>query len=243
MIANKDKLEHPNYFQRARTDPFLFLFVSLIGTYALSPLIKPGQMLLQILNSLLILCVLAFGVRAAASERIGALMVSALAAPVFVIHLTSFEYSGLLLIVAGHAFAILFLGYVGVTILGHVLQAGRVTSEKIHAAACVYLLVAYTWAYVFALIECVTPGSFDFLAAAYAASDGSAAASFPSQEFSQLVYFSFVTITTLGYGDVTPIAPLPRVLATIEALIGQFYIAILLARLVALQIAHSAETK
>ena len=67
MITHKDKLEHPNYVERARHNRFLFLFASLIGMYALSPLINSGQLQLQILNSLLILCVLAFGVRAAAS--------------------------------------------------------------------------------------------------------------------------------------------------------------------------------
>jgi voltage-gated potassium channel len=54
-----------------------------------------------------------------------------------------------------------------------------------------------------------------------------------SRGFQQTMYFSFVTITGLGYGDITPLAP-ARMIAAIEAMVGQFYIAVLIARLVSL---------
>jgi hypothetical protein len=62
-----------------------------------------------------------------------------------------------------------------------------------------------------------------------------------SPRASELLYFSYVTLTTLGFGDITPVHPVARSIAGLEALTGQFYIAIVVARLVALHILHSQE--
>ena len=125
--------------------------------------------------------------------------------------------------------------------MGHAVAGGRVTGDRISAAICVYLLMGFLWAYVYGLIESLSPGSFKLLPVEIQPGEGALVASFPGREFSQLVYFSFVTITTLGYGDITPANPLTRVLTTVEALMGQIYLVVLVARLVGLHIAHSHE--
>lgn len=115
-------------------------------------------------------------------------------------------------------------------ILGDVVRAERVTAEKISGALSVYLLMGFVWAFAFTVLEVLQPGSFHW--------SGGAAAPHGRDAFGDLFYFSFVTLATLGYGDITPVAEGARSLATLEAVGGQLYLAVLVARLVGLQITH-----
>jgi hypothetical protein len=108
------------------------------------------------------------------------------------------------------------------TMLSHVLKDDAVTGEKISAAICVYLLIGLIWACFFSLAHVLQPGSFQL----------------ENLELSDFVYYSFITLSTLGYGDITPLSPSARALAYVEAITGQLYLAILVARLVGLHIVH-----
>jgi len=114
-----------------------------------------------------------------------------------------------------------------IVVLRDVLRARRVTMDTVFAACSVYLLMALVWSSVFIAIELLAPGSFKLGPTDGPGSMGTA---------SQLVYFSLVTLTTVGYGDITPVTPQASMLAALEGLIGQLFIAIILARLVALEI-------
>jgi ion channel len=103
-----------------------------------------------------------------------------------------------------------------------VLRPGRISRRRIEGAIAVYLLLGFTWAQAYELVTLWHPGAF---AGAVDASG--------SQPWT---YYSFVTLTTMGYGDIMPVHPLARALAVLEALTGQLYLAILLARLVSLGI-------
>jgi hypothetical protein len=122
-------------------------------------------------------------------------------------------------------------GILSLTLLGAlmgttVFGAGTVTRDRIGGAVALYMLVGLIWADAYQLISVVVPGSF----VDASARDG-------SLDRASWVYFSFVTLTTVGYGDVVPVARAARSLANLEALIGQLYPAIVLARLVSLQVA------
>ena len=95
-------------------------------------------------------------------------------------------------------------------------------------AICVYLLIGLTWATVYSAIERIEPQSFDFNN--HRTTTTSSGQTYTA--FSQQVYFSFVTMSTLGYGDVTPRTPLGETATWIQSVVGQLYIAILIARLV-----------
>jgi hypothetical protein len=101
--------------------------------------------------------------------------------------------------------------------------------DLIYATICVYLLIGVAWAYVYSVLENIFPGSFNFplnlLQANPSLNEG-------RKHLTLLFYYSFVTLTTLGYGDITPVTPPAQSLSTLEAIMGQFYIAILVARLV-----------
>jgi len=105
-------------------------------------------------------------------------------------------------------------------VAGQVYRSGPVTHHRILGAVAVYLLLGLTWANSYALLQHLHPDAF--------AGSLSEAASPETW-----IYYSFVTLTTMGYGDITPVHPLARSLAIAEAVTGQLYIAITLARLVA----------
>ena len=96
-----------------------------------------------------------------------------------------------------------------------------INANRLVGAVCVYLLLGVIWAMVYSLLETASPGSF--------------AGFSPAEDrgwSSDWLYFSFVTMTTLGYGDLLPVSPAARTLAYFQAVTGQFYIAVLVAGLV-----------
>jgi hypothetical protein len=110
-------------------------------------------------------------------------------------------------------------------------KEGPVTSQRIQAAVAAYLLLTSAFALGYILISFLIPGAFKF-------PDNPPKIDDP--RFGYIFhYFSISTITTLGYGDIVPVHPFSRTLATIEALVGQLYPAILLARLVSLSVVDS----
>src|SRR5512143_2830990 len=109
-------------------------------------------------------------------------------------------------------------------VLGQTFRAGPVTGHRIQGGIAGYVLLGLAWAQSYALLEMLHPGSFS----------GAIDAAAGHRSF---VYFSFVTLTTVGYGDILPVHPAARSLAMLEAVTGPLYIAILLARLVSLAMA------
>jgi hypothetical protein len=123
---------------------------------------------------------------------------------------------------------LLAIAVLSVVIAKAVFGGGRVTWHRIQGAVVLYLNFALFFFTIFRLIEVLAPGAFKGLPPA-GSEYGSGAA---------LLYFSFSTLTTLGFGDIIPIHPMARTLANLEAVLGQLYPATLLARLVSLEIEH-----
>ena len=117
-----------------------------------------------------------------------------------------------------------YLGFFGL-VCARVLQTvfdGAVDANKLYAVSCVYLLAGITWTFLYALTEAIAPGSFR-LSRPVGAHPG------PIHE---LIYFSLVTLTTLGYGDVVPLSGFARTAAALEAIFGQAFLAVLVAHLI-----------
>lgn len=109
-----------------------------------------------------------------------------------------------------------------------VVRSGTVDANRIIGAICIYLLLGVIWAFFYLFANILIPGSFNVQIS------GSAYG-----QLQDFLHYSFVTLTTLGYGDITPVRATARALSTIEAIIGQFYIAILVAGLMAAFIAQN----
>ncbi len=114
----------------------------------------------------------------------------------------------------------------GIVVARAVFAPGRITFHRIIGAILVYLCIGLTFVSLYRFVALTVPGAFSGLGRLQ---DNLANAS-------NLIYFSFVTLTSVGYGDIVPVHPVARSLANIEAIIGQFYPATLLARLVTLEL-------
>lgn len=119
--------------------------------------------------------------------------------------------------------AIAFLTYAWIVLLV-MFRRGRVTWTRLQGGVAAYLLIGLAWSSAYQLVEQLHAGSFHFLAAPTDFEQLSA----------KLSYFSFATLTTVGFGDVTPVAPFARSLAIGEGLVGQLFPAILIGALVAM---------
>ena len=186
-----------------------------------------------------------FGPRIVQAATIATLMITALGQKghhtrlvvniIFVLVMMLIVVAGAVLDRAGFSYAhlILLLGFfIWMTrlLLHKVLFTGAVDGNKIVGAICIYMLLAMIWAMLYLFIAEALPGSFNGLPQA------------PwLDNFSAAIYFSFVTITTLGYGDISPVLPLARFLVTMEAIVGVFYMAIVVASLIGVRMSSSGE--
>lgn len=128
--------------------------------------------------------------------------------------------------VAAEIAAALFVGLAiltGVNSLRFALTGQNVTSERIGAALSTYLLAGQVFGVCYWQVEQLHTGSFAM---------GGAVPPAGALDLPTSVYFSFVTLATLGYGDIVPVGPTARGLAVTEAILGQLYLAVLVARLV-----------
>jgi hypothetical protein len=120
------------------------------------------------------------------------------------------------------------IGILSFVIARAIFGEGRVSWHRVQGAVVLYFNFALFFFTIYRLIEVLSPGSFHGLPPT-GAEHGSGAA---------LLYFSFSTLTTVGYGDITPLHPMARDIANLESVLGQLYPATLLARLVSLEIEH-----
>lgn len=125
-------------------------------------------------------------------------------------------------------------GFVTWNELRALLRQKEITGESINMAISVYLLFGVTWSFLYDIIYQLQPTAFTL--------NGTASALVPPGHpiFPVLGYFSFITLTTVGYGDIAPVTLPARYAAFAEGVAGQFYLAILVARLVSMQLAHMA---
>ena len=129
------------------------------------------------------------------------------------------------------ALAILCIGYTVFMVLEFLIQVERVDTDTIYASICVYLLMSIAWAFWYSVLYFLEPGSF---------SEGHDLATFGQRAMPGELYFSLVTLTTLGYGDVSPWSTAARMSAALEAVFGQIYVIVLVARLVGLNVSQVA---
>jgi hypothetical protein len=125
---------------------------------------------------------------------------------------------------------ILFLSYIALRVYLSLFEAKIINSNVVFSALSLYLLIGMTFSFIYASIELVQPNSIGHSVQFVELTD-----SVFDRIHAQLFYFSFVTLSTLGYGDISPVSELARSFSILEALIGQIYLAVIIARLIGLQ--------
>ncbi len=218
-----------NAFGRSRPKRFLILLISICLILILNPFLAGFgrvKLVLEILFTVLLLS----GAYAVSQRKRVFIFSLFLLFPAMFIHWKNFFKESALEGMMGDLLAGVFFAYVAVIILAYLIQEAEVTMDVIMAAVCVYLLMAFFWSSTFSVLEYFLPGSFHL-------------AERTGSTFQDFTYFSFVTLTTLGYGDIVPLTPQSKTLSSVEAVMGQIYIATLVARLVAIHTAQSMRRK
>ena len=216
------------YIQKFSEQRFFILLVLILATIVLTPFLD-DFIEIRILMDILLTVIFIALILAIRSKRSQLIIGSFLALPLIIstwsfyfVQLTSISLMTMI-------FGALFFSYAVKNILHIVVKSEKVTQETIFAAVVAYLLIALMWAYLYMILEIVIPGSFSVPERSIRA------------ETMQFEYFSFVTITTLGYGDIIPLTNKASALALLEALIGQIYLVVLVAWLVGMHVSSKAK--
>jgi hypothetical protein len=202
------------------------LVLLIIEVFVIVPMARAGQ-ILELAGVFVFSFLLLAGLLTMARHRIFQVVSTVFVISAITVRIarTVFGVSGLL----GWDALLSILSVVGliIVVLWQVYREGPVTGHRVRGAVAAYLLIAVLFAYIYIFVATAVPGSFQL--PAWVTQAGPALGD-------TFFYFSMVALTTTGFGDITPIHPLARSLVMVEALIGQLYPAILLARLVTLEI-------
>ncbi len=226
MVEKSRSTPIQSYFR----DRFLFLLISILCLLVIAPIFK-SFIGIRLLIVIFTTAVLISGAYAVSNKMSVTITAALLALPMLISTWTTFFVEIPSLSIEGDSFGILFMAFVVVVILSFVFREREVTLNVIYGSIVVYLLIAIMWAFVFSVLEAIQPGSF-------AIGDSQIEVG-----RSLFIYYSFVTITTLGYGDISPITAPANSFSFLEAVTGQLYLAILIARLVGIHIAQSMNRK
>ena len=214
-----------------RARRYALLLVALLATIAVGPLLEAmhfGDLLMEVFLALALLAAV-FPTANASQRR----MLYGLVAVVVVLRWFASRYESSTVTLIGALLWSALSVLVASRAVRYALSSVRVDSEHLCAAISAYLLLGVCWGVVYAAMSRL---NLNALLVGGQPPDA-------PLTMADTLYFSFVTLATLGYGDITPTGPATRGLAVFEAIVGQFYLAILVARLVGLQTAlHSNAT-
>ena len=214
-------LENRSVIRRGK---FFYVFLCQVLLLVLFPYLKqPGLPL--VLLRLLAAAAFVSGVYAVSDKRAQWLTALALAIPAVALNTALALRPDAQIAVPMLVFTILFLVLTLVSLLRAVARAERVTPDTIYGSLSVYLLMAITWAALYSLLVTIHPGAIVMDAARH-----------PNQrmDWFDCVFYSFLTLTSQGNGDMVPVTEQARSLSILEAVSGTMYVAILMARLVSL---------
>ena len=226
-MANKNKI---SFIELCMRDRFLFLLISLLSLILITPLFE-GFLELATLLDIFITVIFLSSLYAVSQKRQSFRIAVGLLLPViagmWLIYFVHIPYLSLV----GDCCAILFFAFTISIFLSSLFREDEVTLDVIYSAIVVYLLMALMWTFIFDVIEYLQPGSFLVTAS-------------PSQGSRiHFIYYSFVTITTVGYGDILPVSLTARAFSIMEMVVGQIYLVVLISRLVGINVAQSMSNK
>lgn len=214
-------------FARIYLGRFSFLLVSIILYFALLPFLE-GFTRIQLLTDIFLSVILLLVIHTISEKRSIFFIGCSLAFPCLILKWSEYLAGNPLFWNLAEVFGALFTAYALISIWSFIAHQETVTTEVIMAAVCGYFLIGFMWGFIYFFLESAQPGSFQIVQ--HGAGDQSCC-----------IYFSFVTLTTVGYGDTTPVSNAARSLAVLEAVMGQFYLAVTIARLVGAYLSQKQE--
>jgi hypothetical protein len=215
-----------------RTRRFSILLILLLALLASPPLILNAGLSAGLFDELMSLLLVAV-ILSLCIDRRQRLFALVLGIPAVVLTLGGHAWPGEVshwVLFFAHLCQILFLFSAAGLVVRSLFSAGELSFDSVFGAVCGYLFLGLGWAVCYSLVDRFRPGSFEV-------SPSLSASAAPHLEPQVLTYYSFVTLTTVGYGDINPVSPAARTLAWLEAIAGQFYLAVIVAGLVSLMVA------
>ena len=218
---------------------FFVLLGALVALFVVGPLWPEfipgtGPALSRALMTGLFVSMVLSAVFAVARTRWSSAIAALLAVPLVLFALLQNVFHNDAVDIPAHLLGVAFLGYALWVIVRFLFVVDRVDANTICAAICVYLLLGVFWALLLSAVAVKDADAFNT-----SLRGGQPAVRFWDKQSGDALYFSLVSLTTLGFGDITPASPLSKMLVALKALTGQLFLAILVARLVGLYIIHS----
>lgn len=198
---------------------FTYVLLATLSFIAIYPAVidaQWGRILMLLLGAAIVVAV----ARAVGRSRRQLIVVTLFAASLLGLQVIYLATGSAMVFRVGAATLILFLAFAIAQIFTYLMRQGPITADKLHAALTIYLLAAFFWASVYTLFNQLDPGSFIANNTRVAPID-----------FYDMLYFSFTTLTSTGYGDLTPATRRAESLTVLEQVAGVFYVAVLIARL------------
>ncbi len=201
-----------------------YLLVSLVALIVITPFgvdSKIGEMLLIVMSAIIYVS----GIYVISSNRRILFLIIGIAGITVFLRIASLPGESKFLYNLSIVTSTLLYVFITKHILRYILTRGPITADKLHGAMAVFITLGFLWTGIYVLVENLQPGSFIFASEAKLGDPW---------RYYDLLFFSFTTLTTTGYGDITPTSPFTHMLSVLEQLVGVFLVAVLIARLAGL---------
>ncbi len=191
---------------------FIYIIFAIMLVLLVNPFIRPLGLIGHLFSTLCLSMIPLASAYALTEDRKKAIIVLFIAAPFVIFDGLNVFFVNRPLMVVAISFGTILYFYIVVSLVINLLSIRVITADLIFCAISIYLLIGIMWAGIYSVLEGIIPGSFS--------------------ETTDLLYFSFVTLTTVGFGDVAPLSILSRRLAVFEAAMGSIYMAVIIAMIV-----------
>jgi hypothetical protein len=207
---------------------FLYLLILILGLIIIVPLVE-NFVRLRIITDVFMTAIFITAAYAISRRKLHVVVAVVLLLPLLASIWSEYFVKLPALQIAGNLCGVLYFAYAVIAILMFIFEQREVTRDLIAGAAVAYLMMALMWTFLYKSVEILEPGSF----------------SIPGTGFKAhklvFVYYSFVTITTLGFGDITPTTSLASSLTILEAIVGQLFLVVLVAWLVGVHVSQTLQ--
>lgn len=194
---------------------FIYIILAIMLVLLVNPFIEHSGKSGHLFAMLLIAMIPLTSFYALTEDRSRAIIILFIAAPFVILDGLNMFFTSRYLMIVAYSFVTILYFYIVVLMVKNLLSYRVVTANLIYCAISTYLLIGIMWAGIYAVQEGIFPESFSGIS-----------------ETADLIYFSFVTLTTVGYGDITPQTILGKRLAVLEAAMGGIYMAVIIAMIV-----------
>ena len=203
---------------------FIYIILAIMLVLLVNPFIEHAGKIGHFFAALLLALIPLTSFYALTEDRRRAIIILFMAAPFVILDLINLFLANRYLMIVAYSFGTILYFYIIVLLVINLLSYRVVTANLIYCAISTYLLIGIMWTGIYAIVEGIFPGSFSGIS-----------------ETADLLYFSFVTLTTVGYGDISPQFILAKRLAVLEAAMGGIYMAVIIAMIVGRYMSMQAE--